>query len=294
MHCRSLPSALSSPIESTRNHEHILDYALNSDDEKFLRPILESVRVCAKYKPKFGKGSGGGLELDEFRHLYGQDAFYSWFGLDNPLMYAAHKAAGGMTSIYRQIGIGCEQSFRLVLRHSLGLSESAVNWSYSVIAPNGKRRTLSLDGRIPTIEIGDLARRKKFQSWLTISARQLGVSPDVVSALKGAVFEVRQGYKSKDSKRQNADIANATNAYVNGYLPCAVVLSTQIDTDILHRYRMEKWSVLIGTTGENSSYHSTYDFMREIVGYDFGAFLTRHSNTLRAEVDSVLRALLTK
>lgn len=49
------------------------------------------------------------------------------------------------------------------------------------------------------------------------------------TTLKGAVFEVRQGYKSKDAKRQNADIANAAAAYTQAYLPCVVMLSSQID-----------------------------------------------------------------
>jgi len=30
--------------------------------------------------------------LQEFQALYQADPFYNWFGLDNPLMYAAHKA----------------------------------------------------------------------------------------------------------------------------------------------------------------------------------------------------------
>ena len=45
------------------------------------------------------------------------------------------------------------------------------------------------------------------------SADLVHVDPDVFTILKGTVFEVRQGYKSKDSKRQNADIANAATAY---------------------------------------------------------------------------------
>ena len=43
------------------------------------------------------------------------------------------------------------------------------------------------------------------------------------------MFEVRPGYKSKDSKRQNADVSNAANAYTHQYLPVVVLLSTQID-----------------------------------------------------------------
>ncbi|MCX6277959.1 MAG: hypothetical protein NT004_07665 [Bacteroidetes bacterium] len=77
-----------------------------------------------------------GVSLSGFLKLYGSDPFYSWIGLDSSLMYAAHKAAGGMTSV---------------------------------------RQTPK----------------------------------------NGVVFEVRQGYKSKDSKRQNADIDNATVAWAN-------------------------------------------------------------------------------
>ena len=68
-------------------------------DTKYLQILLDPICVSAEYKPKFGQSNkGGGLSLEEFQTLYQSDPFYSWFGLDNPLMYAAHKAAGGMTS----------------------------------------------------------------------------------------------------------------------------------------------------------------------------------------------------
>ena len=82
-------------------------------------------------------------------------------------------------------------------------------------------------------------------------------------------------------------------AYIKGYLPCAVILSTQIDGDILIRYRAEKWSVLTGLVGLNDPLLSTYDFMRDVVGFDLAGFFTRNSATLRQEIDNVLRALLT-
>src|SRR5579862_745394 len=94
--------------------------ASNTLDAEYLKIVLDPIHVCAQYKPKFGQGAkGGGLVLAEFQKLYQGDPFYNWFGLDNPLMYAAHKAAGGMTSVYRQIGIGCEALFRRVLQDSL-------------------------------------------------------------------------------------------------------------------------------------------------------------------------------
>lgn len=232
------------------------------------------------------------MTLAQFQKLYQGDAFYSWFGLDNPLMYAAHKAAGGMTSVYRQIGIGCEKLFRTVLRDSLGLAETDVTWSYEVPLPSGKTRTLYLDGRVPLNKIIDKAKRNRFHAWMKESSDALGVDPKVFSTLTGAVFEVRQGYKSKDSKRQNADIANAATAYTKAYLPCVAVLSTQIDGDILLRYRTEKWVVVTGIEGASNPLISTYDFMRDVVGYDLASFFKRNRKTLRAEIDAVLKALL--
>ena len=266
---------------------------LTKYDAKYLEVILDPIRVCQKYKPKFGKGQGEGLTLEQFQSLYQDDSFYNWFGLDNPLMYAAHKAAGGMTSVYRQIGIGCERVFRHVLQDSLGLSPVAVSWSYEVTTANGKKHTLYLDGRVPLAEISNIKARKRFHDWMKASADTVGVDGKIFAALTGCVFEVRQGYKSKDSKRQNADIANAATAYINRYLPCAVILSAQIDSDILVRYRAEKWSVLTGLVGINDPLRSTYDFTREIVGYDLAAFFERNKKILRLEIDKVLRALLT-
>lgn len=219
----------------------------------YLDLVLEPIRVCAKYKPKFGQGAkGGGLTLAQFQALYQSDPFYSWLGLDNPMMYAAHKAAGGMTSIYRQIGIGCEKLFRTAVKDALGLSESDVAWSYTVPLSNGKSRTLYLDGRVPLDKIADTAKRTRFHAWMKDSAESIGVDPKVFSTLTGTIFEVRQGYKSKDSKRQNADIANAATAYIKAYFPCAVILSSQIDSDILLRYRAEKWAVITGVEGANN------------------------------------------
>lgn len=266
---------------------------MTASDARFLKTIVNSVRVCAKYKPKFGQGRGDGLTVSQFQDLYQGDPFYNWFGLDNPMMYAAHKAAGGMTSVYRQIGIGCEKVFRQVLQDALGLEASDVIWSYETSTPGGKTRKLTLDGRVPLEKIRDEAAKARFHDWMRRSADALGVDPKVFDSLTGTVFEVRQGYKSKDSKRQNADIANASTAYIKSYMPCAAILSNQIDGDILLRYRAEKWSVITGVVGRNDPLISTYDFMRDVVGYDLAGFFERSAETLRAEVDTVLRALLT-
>jgi len=88
------------------------------NDEKYLQILVGAIEVCARYRPKLGHGQREGYALEDFQRMYRGDPFYNWMGLDDPLMYAAHKAAGGMTSIYRQIGIGCENLFRMVLQDS--------------------------------------------------------------------------------------------------------------------------------------------------------------------------------
>lgn len=85
-------------------------------DKQYKEIFLRPVRTCKNYKPKFGQSSNSkGMSLPDFKTLYGGDPFYAWIGLDSDLMYAAHKAAGGMTSVYRQIGVGCERLFRQII-----------------------------------------------------------------------------------------------------------------------------------------------------------------------------------
>lgn len=267
------------------------DKTVSSNDPAYLKLLLSPVRLCAGYKPKFGQGRDG-LTLAQFQQLYQSDPFYGWFGLDSPMLYAAHRTAGGMTSVYRQIGIGCERLFRAVLVDSLELSQEDVVWSYKTPLGGGKTRTLHLDGRVPLSKIANKNTRGRMRAWMRNSAKAVDADPKVCSA--GAVFEVRQGYKSKDSKRQNADIANAAAAYSHAYLPCVLLFSGQIDGDVLARYRATKWSVLTGAEENGDSLTSTYGFMREVIGYDLAAFFKRNRKALRTEINTVLKTLLTR
>lgn len=265
----------------------------NTDEDRYLGILTSAIRICATYKPKLGQRAKGGYDLHEFQRMYGADPFYNWLGLDNPLMYAAHKAAGGMTSIYRQIGVGCESLFRRILQDCLGLADEDVKWSYTVSRSGRTARTLHLDARIPLSSIKDAGQKRRVRSWMHQVARQIDIDPAVAKTLQGIVFEIRQGYKSKDSKRQNADIANAAAAYTKGLLPCAGILSLQIDEEIIQRYRNEKWVLLTGLTGDATAQESFYSFCKEVVGYDLAAFFQRNSPVLREEVSAVLQALLT-
>lgn len=263
---------------------------MEEQEQVYLEMLLKAIRVCANYRPRFGQGSQAGLTIDQFTQLYSADPFYSWFGLDSPLVYSAHRAAGGMTSIYRQIGIGCQWVFNQVFRDMLGLNEEESRWSYTLPGAEAKDRILSLDARIPLSTMQG-PRAPLVKDWLHAAAALLQLEQDTILALKGAVFELRQGYKSKDSKRQNADVSNAANAYAYQYLPVVALFSTQIDGDVALRYRRARWLLLQGTTS-GTAFDSTYVFFREVIGYDLAGFFERASVLLRQEITVILEKLL--
>jgi len=203
-------------------------------------------------------------------------------------MYTAHKAAGGMTSIYRQIGKGCENLFRQIIIDQAEYEDPRyAMWSYIAKTKNDKNKTLSLDARLELTKIQNLDVRSRVIQWIADYSSSLSVP----APTNGAVFEVRQGYKSKDSKRQNADIDNIAVAWANGYLPVFAIFSTQIDADLLLRYRNSRGAIIIGTIS-GSSQISLFVFSKEVLGYDLADFFSRNSQVIKSEVYSTLEVLL--
>lgn len=161
--------------------------AEKSLDEQYLRIVLDCLNISLRYKPAFGRTEQGGVSLERFREIYGEDEFYCWFGLDSPLVYAAHRAAGGITSVYRQIGLGCQRLFQQILEDTLGISSDEATWSYE-LKVRGKRRTLSLDGRIPLGAIENAAARSRCRAWLDDALRVVGLPPAKGHGIEGCVF----------------------------------------------------------------------------------------------------------
>jgi len=108
----------------------------------------------------------------------------------------------------------------------------------------------------------------------------------------GAVFEVRQGYKSMDSKRQAADIANAAQALTKSRMPVLVVMSQQIDPVLVTRYNASGWGLLRGLLDEPDPLISTFAFFDQVLGYNLVAFFERNHDSIRTEVDGILRSIL--
>jgi hypothetical protein len=261
-------------------------------DDIYFELLAQSLRVCADYRPKFGTSGKAGLTKAEFQARYGADPFYRWVGLDSPLIYATHKAAGGMTSIYRQLGKGGERLFRQVIQDQLSLAADQAMWSYTIPGQGGHTRMLELDARIAFEDIQDRDARSRVKRWAGGIASQLELEPDFTSQMRGVVFEVRQGYKSADSKRQNADIANASNAYASLYVPSLALLSTQINEAVATRYVAARWLLLTGTI-QGSPLESTYSFCRDVLGYDLAAFFERNSDRFRELLEQIVTSLLT-
>jgi hypothetical protein len=229
--------------------------------------------------------------LEEFRRFYAADPLYQWIGLDSDLMYAAHKAAGGMTSVYRQLGVGCERLLREVTKDQLGLDDEEVRWSYKYENERRKAAVRHLDVKIEVAQIKDRQAQGRVSRWLLRTADFLELTPRRAKELRGAVFEVRQGYKSADSKRQVADLTFGSAANSDDFLPVVAIVSKQVSETVIRRYRAGKMLVLLGTLDEHDT-QSTFAFMREVVGYDLAAFFKRNSSRSRREVTKILKGLL--
>ncbi|MNQ96559.1 hypothetical protein D3C85_1121690 [compost metagenome] len=69
-------------------------------------------------------------------------------------------------------------------------------------------------------------------------------------------------------------------------------MSTQMNRAVLSRYRIGNWAILTGTVGRGDPKVSTYDFLRDVVGFDLAAFFERNTGSLRKGTESILTALL--
>jgi hypothetical protein len=257
-----------------------------------LELLLKPLDKCAHYKPKLGTEGKDGVTLEQFETLYGKDHFYHWVGLDDPLMYAAHKAAGGMTSIYRQLGKGCESLFRAIIRDTFTLTDEEVKWSYDVENKDKTKHTITLDARIDVEHVRRTeTAESRINDWLKRCGEYLQLPADRVKQLQGAVFEVRQGYKSADAKRQNADLGFGMNAMAANYLPVLPIISTQASASVIRRYKNAKILVMTGVQTDDDT-TSTYAFMKKIVGFELEEFFKRNTEAMRKRCKVVLEALL--
>jgi hypothetical protein len=160
-----------------------------------------------------------------------------------------------------------------------------------VVKEDGSKGKLTLDARIDLSHLADKARKQAFKNWLVQSGKSLKLPEAKCLSLKGVVFEIRQGYKSADSKRQNAGLRSVLRSYSEDYLPVIMVISSQINRTVRARYLSSQMLILVGTVGGIPT-ESTFKFFEEVVGYDLAKFFKRNQARLRADFEQVIKSLL--
>ena len=257
-------------------------------DIEYKEIFLSPLRKSRKNQPAFG-GSAKETKssYEAFLDLYGSDQFYAQLGLASEEVYSAHKAAGGLTSVYRQLGIGSERLFRAILMDKLGLSEEKINWQYEYQA-SPKNKVHTLDARISCSDL-EGSKKVKVNDWLDESLKRVSKNSSI--KVEGAVFEVRQGYKSADSKRQNADLRFGINAYQSSLLPVFAVFSNQVNMPVMNRYQSNGMLVLTGVSSNDPTV-STFAFFDDVVGFNLANFFERNKTSISKEVVSIVGSLL--
>jgi hypothetical protein len=255
--------------------------------ERYLAYLTDAIRVSATQPPQFGTGKP--VTFEQFKTLYGGDPFYSWLGLDSEYLYTAHHAGAAMTSLYRKLGDGCQNLFRAIIRDQFGVSDEQAKWSYTIPKPGGRKTTRELDGYIDILEFPESEALDRFRVWLGDAKEALRARLNP----RGAVFEVRQGYKSQDAKRSTGDVDNAGQIALQSSLPVLAVFSRQLPTPIARRYHANGWLILSGDL-DGDALSSTYAFSKLIMGFDLAAFLDSNVESLRTETLRVFEGLLTE
>jgi hypothetical protein len=164
-----------------------------------------------------------------------------------------------------------------------------VSWSYEYRKTRTKTGRRALDAKIDASDLNAKAR-EPFSQWLKDVRVRINRWAKGAQ-ITGAVFEVRQGYKSADSKRQLADMYFGDQALHEGLAPVFPILSTQVSEPVIQRYRSGGMLVLTGTL-EDDPVSSTFAFVHQVVGYDLVGFFNRNSRVLRAEVTKTIAKLL--
>ena len=69
------------------------------------------------------------------------------------------------------------------------------------------------------------------------------------------------------------------------------IFSSQIDTDIVLRYRNNRCGILVGNN-QSDSIISLFAFCKDVLGYDLAAFFKRNTNHIKTKINEVLEFLL--
>ncbi|HEX3551376.1 MAG TPA: hypothetical protein VHT53_13410, partial [Candidatus Elarobacter sp.] len=190
----------------------------------------------------------------------------------------------------RQLGRACEALYRQIIADCTNIAPADLTWQYVSTGSGGRSEVLTLDAKIALADLQS-EQRRRMRRWMKDCIAKLPMPSSKIDTLLGAVFEIRQGYKTKDSKRQNADLRFANRALGEDFLPVMMLASAQVDQDVYRRYIGANLHVLVGSRHFDAAL-STFAFFDRVLGYDLIAFYERNASAIKNEMEAIFKKIL--
>lgn len=204
------------------------------------------------------------------------DALYGVIFEDIAHKYA-FTALGGrlITSLHRNFGDIIEMSVREIFKVKFDLDGALAQMSLTLKSVE-KRSTRTSDATIP-FDALEAHERSQIQS---LHKHLLNANHGDANKLKGISYEIRQCYKSNDSKRRTADIDMADLLLANKQLPVMLIFCSSSSPSIITDYRrLSKWIILEG--------NEAFDYVAKLTGFNFKTYLHDKCKLHKKELDKL-------
>ncbi len=195
-----------------------------------------------------------------------KDALYGLLFKNISVFYAQSVLGGRITtSLHRNFGDIIEVSVREIFKHAYSLDDGLARSSFSIQSIE-KRSTRTTDVSIP-FEALTNAQEKSLRAYhVKLCGKHTPALLAQHGACRGLGYEVRQCYKSNDSKRRTADIDMSDLLFQNKIIPMMLIFCSSSSPSIIRDYRrLSKWMIVEGD--------DAFDYVREISGFDFRGYL---------------------
>jgi hypothetical protein len=210
------------------------------------------------------------------------DPVWSLFGLEDEDFVIDKVIGNYVTSVFRKFGDIYESLVKTVLSARLDIPPDGLAHTVDVII-NNKPQPRSIDAMVHLSAIRSRQKRAAVKAaGLQLIQRLLEPKPtlDDFTALG---FEIRCCYQIGDSKRIQADETMGNALLSNKVLPVLMIFCTNSLISPVRRLR-RSWFV---TEGQDS-----YDFLRDLTGFDLYSFLRDNSDFLKEEGRKVIEMML--
>lgn len=210
------------------------------------------------------------------------DALYGLLFRDISEFYVQSVLGGRITtSLHRNFGDIVEMSVREIFKSAFDLDDQLAQSSFTLKSIE-KRSTRTTDVTLPytALEEKTVGRLRAFHEQLCKRHRR-----DVEglhATCKGVGYEVRQCYKSNDSKRRTADIDMSHLLANKGLAPVMLIFCSSSSASIIQDYnRLSKWLILEGT--------AAFEYVNDVTGFNYRAYLDSKIEKLAPQLRSLFQ-----